>query len=304
MTEEKEIKARLVLSPEEIDFIMGLTAETKADSDDRNLLSEQRELFMEKRFKEIWNNWQKRAWENALEGILEIPGDTKLDLLTMPDFYGKARVESIGRLSVAMLMKQSSTHLSVEQVKLVNAALRRINPNGKGLSDERWKKMFLEMANKFFPDNVKETAEAVAEAGIDKDEYAQAIWKHMIETIKGKKDLLERLEINSDFTEIVVYIDKCIYKNHGLQTHARELLQAGDTLLAQGIKNDSLLARKRLSAACQVYKTLLEDDFPINEPREKIIEIRDMCEDNRLSYNRMLKKIKRVMVKAGFDMEI
>ena len=164
---EEEIKAKSVLSPDEIDFAMDFVRE----SEDRNLLGKQRELFVEKRLQEILDAWQARRWGSVLQEILEIQEGTILNLLTMPDFYGKARVESLGRLSVIMLLKQATAHLSVEQVKLVNAVLRRINPDGKGLSDDPWKGMFLEMAKKFFPDDVQKMAEAVPEAGIDKDEY-------------------------------------------------------------------------------------------------------------------------------------
>jgi hypothetical protein len=284
----EKIKEKSVLKEEELAYLSEIGF---LDAADEEFFSEQKNLFFNEQVSKVWDAWYKRNWLGVLEAILKIPADIDSDidlrLLTTLDMV------NLGRTSLLLLFWNIRRHFTIEEVRTVSQFSRRA---GQDLNKEPWKEMFLEMARKYFPDaedGIEKMIEAVAETRIDKDEYIQVIWEHMIEITKENQGLVEYLEGNSDFVEIVAYMDKYM---HGQQMHARELLQAGDTLLS----------RKSFRAACNVYKTLIEEghDVWIGEAREKIIEIRDGYDRNKFSYEKMVRKVKRVIKKAGLAIEI
>jgi hypothetical protein len=291
---EKQVKGESVLNEEEIDFAAGFILEGEEGAKDKILLTEQRGLLMGQRLQEVWGAWQDKKWENVLNAILKIPERACLSLLDMPDCYGKMRVESIARVSVIMLFKNVVSHLSAEQVKLVSQVLRRTE---SGLNREPWKKMFLEMSRKFFPEYIGKVVEALSETGIYEQEYLNAVWEHAMKVLANDEDLTRELIMNKTFVQLVTYIDEKM--NNGSQIHGKKLLEV----------SDALLARDKVYDACQVYKALKkEQSFLIGPGREEIIKISDKYQKGNtffhFSSQRMLRQIKRVIKQSELNIII
>ena len=268
------------LSLEEIDDSL-LDVSDDLSGGARHMLKDQRELVLiQMRRKAIISE----SPIGAIKAILEIPAGEDLD----------EEIVSLGEISVRILFARAKEHLSVDEVELAGRILKRMYPDGgQGLGDEPWKTMFLENAKKFFPADAEKMVKAVKEAGIDEREYVQVIWERAIDILSDDEMLLKQVKRNDDFVKIVVYVDEYMHNQSSL--HEQRLFDIGDILLSQGY----------IYAACNVYKTIKQQNFFVDDTRKKIIEIgRRYADETNFTNEKAVKQIKKAIAKSGLAIKV
>ena len=275
-------KGKLVLGWLNLKEIDDLLKTAELDDGERNVLEDRKELAVKQIGRKVLYSESPLG---AIEAILEIPDKYKIG----------AEMIDLVKISIRILFTRATKHFSASEVELLGKVLKRM---GTGLHEDPWKIIFLEMVQKYFPSNIEKMVKMVKDAGIDEKEYVGLVWKHASEILGDSERLKNKIYEDSSFiTKIVAYIDEKI--SNGSQIHGREFLQAGDTLLAQ----------ENVYAACKVYEALKkEQNFLIGDAREKIIEINDSYQGENtffhLSYERMVRQIKRVIKKSGLAIKI
>lgn len=258
-------KEKSVLKPEEIDFVAGL-----AITQDNPFLERQRGLKEEERFQKVWGAWQDRNWEIVLSVINKIPEDRDLNSLTMANFPGKPYVRSIAQVSIGMLLKNTTKHLTAGQVKLVGRVLMRMYPDGLGLGSEPWKTMFFENAKKSLPNSVGTMIEEVGKAGIDKQEYVKVLRYTIVGLTQNatQEDLTNAIYSSENFLS---YISDFYGVSNLDPGEKARLLKAGDILLGRWYRE---YGPQYLERACQIYEWLDKKGIAIYR-RSEIVEIRE-----------------------------
>lgn len=260
----KETESGPALNLEELD---SLIQDTDLSDETRSTLKKQRESVVE----EMKQKAQKSADPiSGIKAILEIPEHEGLG----------EKIVNLGKISVKVLFWRATESLDAEQVKLVGQVLRRVDPNGNGLSGEPYWTMFLQNGKKSFSDDAQKIIKAMEEVGInkeDQDEYVNEVMHFVLLRILGatSEEVLANAILGHE--NLLCYIAKFYgFDNLDWQEKQR-LLSAGDILLGKSFRDSGDWGPIYLKKACEVYK-YLKEEMAINK-RADILEILDKILD-------------------------